>query len=393
MTARADPSPGLPARFDQALERYVGRHDGAVTPGAVVVATISGRVAYREAVGLAQVHDCGRARRRALRLDTRFDLASVTKVAATTALALRLTDRGLTHLDQPVTELVPAFTGAGKDAVTVGHLLRHDSGLSAWQPVYLYAHERTAALAWVAAQPLLTRPGTRRRYSDLGFMLLGAALEQAAGDRLDVLTHDLVFAGLGMDATGFRPVDTPSAADAGDLLAEENIAATSCGNPEEQRMIATGQPYPVDGDPAAFDQWRQRTLIGEVNDANAYHAFAGVAGHAGLFGTADDLARLAHELLAGAAGEPNQLADPGLVELFCRPTRWPQQALGWHADGCIGQPDCGLLAHGGFTGVRVGFAPRGRKALVLLANRQQLGSPPPDVAPLWRALVDALLAA
>ena len=168
------------------------------------------------------------------------------------------------------------------------------------------------------------------------------------------------------------------------------VAATSHGDGHERTMIATGVPYPVAGDPGDFDGWREHTLVGEVNDGNAWHAFGGIAGHAGAFATVDDVATFARHLLDGAMGQDNALAPPSVVDRFCQPIGWGRQALGWWRDPGDAQAGGRLVGHSGFTGGRVAVDPTSHTSIVLLANRQHLGHPAPDITPLWRELVAAL---
>lgn len=390
------PSPryGLPSRVEAVLARHAGEHAGAVTAGAVVRIDCRGETVARAAAGWAQRHDCGEPTHRPVEPTTRFDVASLTKIVATTALALRLVDAGQLTLATRVGELLPAFAGADKDAVTLAHLATHTSGLEPWQPVYLHAGDRAAALEWVARQPLASEPATQHAYSDLGFMLLGGALERHTGQRLDRLAAGGVFDPLGMTRTGYRPRDETAGRDGTTGgPAGATFAATSCGDAHEQRMIATGEPYPVDGDPADFDGWRAHTLVGEPQDGNAAHAFGGVAGHAGLFADVDDLARFGGAMLAGAQGRANPLAAPPVVQTFLRPTGWPRQRVGWWGDPAGVATGERLLGHSGFTGARLAIAPADELVVVLLANRHQLGPPPPDVTPLWRDLVAVALEA
>ena len=357
----------------------------------------------REARGLAQLHDCRQPLRRRLDLQTRFDLASITKAVVTTAALMRLVGDGGLDLTTRACELVPEFRGDGKDDVTIAHLLGHEAGLAPWEPVYLHAQDRAAALDWVAERPLTAPPGQRHAYSDLGFMLLGGVLEAATGLRLDEVARQEITQPLGLTATGYRPRPTGAqkysagstaagSTTAGLTAADRpaSFAATSCGDAHEHQMIATGVPYAVEGDPDAFTGWREHVLVGEVNDGNAWHAFGGVAGHAGLFGTADDLATLGRALLAGARGHDNPLAPPPVIQRFIEPTGSGRQALGWWRDPGDARAGGRLVGHSGFTGGRLAVDPASESVVVLLTNRQQLGPLHPDITPLWRQIVAAL---
>ncbi|QBI19146.1 class A beta-lactamase-related serine hydrolase [Egibacter rhizosphaerae] len=363
------------------LERHVGHHDGALSPGAVVLVVRDGATAAAHAAGLTRGSDDASAR--AVTPATRYDVASITKVMATTALLMHLHDTGDLPFGTPLGDLLPEFGGPGKEEVTLAALLAHEAGLAPWEPVYVHATERDAALAWVARRGLIAPPGQRHSYSDLGFMLLGGALERWSRQRLDRLTERTIHEPLGLTATGFRPAtpDDPRRPDPA-----PDIAATAPGDLHERRMIETGDPYPVDADPGAFGGWRTHTLCGEVADGNAFHAFGGVAGHAGVFTTAADLARFASAVLDGVQGRDNPLASPPTVRRFLQPTGWPRQALGWWVDPAGAATGGRLIGHSGFTGARFGIVPDRETVLVLLANRQQLGPPAPDITPLWREL-------
>ena len=204
---------------------------------------------------------------------TLFDLASVTKVVATTPMAMFLYERGLLDLDAPLAAIVPEFiSDAGKDPrrreVTLRMLLAHSSGLPAYEKLFLKAHTRDQLLERAFNTPLAAPPGTRAEYSDIGFIILGIALERIADESLDCFCQREVFAPLGMTSTTFNP------------------------------------PIEIRGDipPTVDDRtFRRRIIQGEVQDENA-SVLGGVAAHAGLFSTAADLARFAHAMLN--AGRP-----------------------------------------------------------------------------------------
>jgi serine-type D-Ala-D-Ala carboxypeptidase len=268
---------------------------------------------------------------------TRYDLASLTKVVGTLSAVLALIQRGAVSLDDPVRTF---FSGAGWSQTpslgdaTVRQLLTHTSGLPAWTPIFAVAGDRLTALGNLLQTPL-THPAGQVVYSDLGFMLLGALVERVSGGRLDAFTHSHVFRPLGMSATAYG---VPEAA---------AVAATeNCG-------------------------WRGRLLEGEVHDENAF-AFEGVAGHAGLFGTAHDLARYAQAWLR----LETPFADADLLREATREQAvgdGVRRGLGWQlsGEGSSAGHRVGPTAYGhtGFTGTSLWIDPvRGRFA-VLLTNR------------------------
>lgn len=345
-------------------------------PGAVLgVATADGR-----SIGVAgrtgAPHDD-----RPLTTDARFDIASVTKILGTTTGLLRLVSLGELDLDDPVSRFLPAFGDGAKADVTVRHLLTHRGGLAPWWPLYLDAARSGRDPFEIAlGLPLATRPGSGRVYSDLGFLMLGRVIEQVTGTTLPDAVGALVIAPLGLRGTGYgHPVP---AADG-----EAPVLASAAGDSVERRMVQTGRPYPVPFDPDAFGGWREHVVVGEVNDGNAFHAFGGAAGHAGLFSTADDLLTLG-VALAGA-GADDGLWSRAVAEEFFAAGPDPEQALGlrrYRAD--LGRGPEVLLGHPGFTGVAFGFVPDARTAVVIATNRL-LGSDVTndrlwqDALPVW----------
>ncbi|GAA4914599.1 CubicO group peptidase (beta-lactamase class C family) [Stackebrandtia albiflava] len=302
--------------------------------------------------------------------DTAHDLASVTKIVATTTALIRLVSDRHLRLDDPVSHHLPGFTGDGRESVTVRQLLRHRGGLREWQPVYLHADNPDAALAYVQRLPLRYRPDTGRHYSDLGFMLLGGIVETVTGLGLADAVTTLVTAPLRLDHTRYA---TPLGTD---------IAASAPGDDVEHDMVATGEPHPVLPPAPEFTRWRTRPLIGEVNDGNAFHAFGEVAGHAGLFSTLDDLLTFADTL--AHYRDHTRLWRPEVVDEFLAPGPDPEQALGFrrHPFSVDGRTVT-MYGHPGFVGCVVGFAPETGTALAMCGNRLTTGRPPVPTDELW----------
>lgn len=393
---------GAVALADSVVSDWVGR---AVIPGAVLHVSTGEGVLLERAYGWAHAFDYGGgqyglwpgapgesvARRsaglqpvdepRALSTEDRFDLASVTKVMATTFALMMLVDEGLVDLDRPVSTVWPVVDGGGKENITPRHLLSHTAGLAQWQPVYYGAEDSDQAYERLLEFPLAWPVGGGRHYSDLGFMLLGGLVEVVSGMPLDRFLARRLYAPLGLTRTGFGPSgDGP-------------FAATSHGNPFEYRMVHDSAfGYHIAGDAEAWDGWRRRTLAGEVNDGNAHHAFGGVAGHAGLFSTAGELAVLLRLLLDGGTHDGVELISRSVIEAFLTP-QVPGQALGWQVPP--GAPP-GSFAHTGFTGTWVAAVPTLDLSLVLLTNRQHGGVDEearyPDVEPLRRLILEGFLA-
>lgn len=397
-----NPGGGLPPSLQAADSAVAAWVDAERVAGAVLLVTEGGRTTLERAYGHARLYEFGEGEYggwvggegadlhdRLLRLDapapmttdTRFDLASVTKVMATTFAVMLLANDGALDIEAPVSTYLPDFRGGGKDSVTLRHLLTHRSGLFQWQPTYYHATTPDEAYAYVRDLPLAWGVGEGRHYSDLGFMLLGRIAEAVSGATLDAFLRGRLWEPLGLSSTGFGPLD-----DAGG-----SIAATSHGNPFEHRMVHdTAFGYRYAGDPDAWDGWRRYTLLGEVNDGNAHHAFRGRAGHAGLFSTAGDLSVLLRLLLdGGEAGGRRYLAEE-TVRAFLT-TTGDGQALGWQVPSWAPEAS---FAHTGFTGTFVLGVPSRGLAVVLLTNRQNVGLDAswsyPDVGPLQREVVAAL---
>lgn len=268
---------------------------------------------------------------------TIYDLASLTKVVGTTTAAMILYDEGKLDLDQTVSRYLPRFRGGLKDRVTVRQLLAHRGGLPAGRELWRYARTPEEARQLVFDVPLEYRPGTGQVYSDLGADLLGWVIEKIAGQGLDVFLKERVFEPLGMDDTGFRP----------DRSLVARIAPTEVTPP------------------------RGYAIRGEVHDENAY-LLGGVAGHAGLFGTAGDVAVFAQMILNGGIYDGVRIVSDSAVRLFTARASGTR-ALGWE----MGDADHGAgvyfgaraFGHTGYTGTSLWIDPEREMFVVLLTNR------------------------
>lgn len=280
--------------------------------------------------------------------DTIFDLASLTKVIATTAAVMRLYDRGELALDLPVAEWLPEFAAADasdsrRSLVTLRMLLDHSSGLPGYVRLFESAIDRLAMIDACLRQQLTADPGTRAEYSDIGFMILGHLIEKIAGERLDSFCQREIFAPLGMSTTRFCPGSGLRA----------SIPPT-----EEDRTF------------------RHRVIEGEVHDENA-SVMGGVAGHAGLFSNTEDVLRFAHCILANgatAAGAP--LFSAQTIALFATPAQQPpgtSRALGWDTPSMPSSSgtlfSARSIGHLGFTGTSLWIDLDAGMAVTLLANR------------------------
>ena len=282
---------------------------------------------------------------------TLFDLASITKAIATTTMAMIPYERGLLELDAPVSGTLPEFLtdDARRQAVTFRMLLAHSSGLPAYEKLFLKAQSRAELLSAAFSMPLTADPRTRAEYSDIGFIILSIALERIAREPLDTFCRREIFGPLGMSNTTFNP-------------------------PRElrPRIPPTADEREGDASPAkARSTLRKRIIQGEVQDENAF-ILGGVAGHAGLFSTAEDVARFAHTMLSG--GSP--ILRPETIALFTRREGSPvgtSRALGWDTPSAPSQSGTHFGPHSyghlGYTGTSLWIDPDRHLSITLLTNR------------------------
>jgi CubicO group peptidase (beta-lactamase class C family) len=339
----------------EGLERIGALLDAAVSaggiPGAVAIAGQGPAALGQWTVGQADTRPG-----RPMRADTVFDLASLTKVVATTTVALALAGRGELGLGDPVADYLPGFAACGDAGVTVAHLLTHTSGLPGSRQFYRWCGSRPDLLRDLFQTPLEVPPGSRVRYSDPGFITLGEVVAAVAGEPLDAAVRRLVTGPLGLASVNFRP-NGPA----------HSFAAT------EPR-----------GDGSAW--------VGVVHDENA-RLMGGVAGHAGLFATAADLARFA----AWWVSEDDTAVPAGLrrAAATCQ-TGGAGQAGGRRGYGwtCAGDAFDFLrghwpptaVSHTGFTGTSLALDPATGRWLVLLTNAVHFGRDATAVQALRRAV-------
>ena len=272
--------------------------------------------------------------------ETIFDLASLTKVIATTTLAMRHVDAGLTPLDLPIAEALRTWRGADREMVTVRDLLEHASGLTAHLHFYRDHVGRTEVEPAICRLPLEYAPRSESVYSDLGFILLGFILADRHPAR--------------------------------NALPAQFDAIAACRGWGDLRFHPPAAWCPRTA-PTEHDSWRGRMLVGEVHDENAW-ALGGAAGHAGLFGDAGAVGRFARDVLAGLRGD-GLLAARATFDCFRRRTTVPgsSRALGW--DTMLPTSSCGTrlssesIGHTGFTGTSLWIDPVADRYVVLLTNR------------------------
>jgi len=310
-------------------------------PGCSLAVTCSGELVAHHALGHF-TYDPGAPE---VILGTLFDLASLTKVVVTTTMAMILYERGLLDLEAPVSAIVPEFVAADladNDArrreVTLRMLLAHSSGLPAYEKLFLRARTREQLLQAAFTTPLAAAPGDRAEYSDIGFIILGVILERLADEPLDTFCQREIFGPLGMTQTTFNPAPAMKAS------------------------------IPPTADDRTF---RLRIIQGEVQDENA-SVLGGVAGHASLFSSAEDLAIFAHALLN--AGHP--ILRPATVAIFTQRQYAPEgtsRALGWDTPSAPSQSgkcfSSRSFGHLGYTGTSLWIDPDRQLSVTLLTNR------------------------
>lgn len=347
-------------RVDRALDKAIGN---AEIPGAVVVASLR---CGDETLVHCSVRGSSvlRPERLPMERDTIFDLASLTKVMATTAALMRLVADGAVCLDDPVSKYLPRFAERGKEAVTVRHLLTHSSGLKPWRAFHelLLEKERKTGeriigtpaarefvIDRICRSGLVHEPGVAAVYGDLDFIVLGALVESVVHEPLDVHCAERIYRPLGLAQTFFVRTD-PGGEQPPDGVRKRFAATEAC-------------------------PWRDRVVWGEVHDPNA-SVMGGVAGHAGLFATADDVHRFASVLLDCWHGRSDAFA-PDAVRAFFTRQHLPKDsdwAIGWDTP-TPGASSSGRhfsaesVGHLGFTGTSIWIDLRKEAIVVLLTNR------------------------
>lgn len=304
--------------------------------GCVVCIGRRGGIGWLRAAGERQIEPV----REPMTTDTIFDLASLTKPVATATAVMQLIEEGALRLGDRVSLHLPEFTGQGKEALTVHHLLTHQSGLIADNPLADYEHGPEEAWSRICGLDLVAPPETKFIYSDVNFIVLGRLVERLRGKSLDTVVRERIFAPLGMNDTGYLP-------------------------PADKRDRC-----------AATEQRDGGWLKGEVHDPRAWK-LGGVAGHAGLFGTAEDLSRYARSLLGEGQFEATRLMAPATLATMVRPVRLPGGAvrgLGWDERSGFSSNRGDLLSpaafgHGGFTGTSLWIDPGLDLFVIFLSSR------------------------
>lgn len=339
-----DLKPGRPEEAGFSLEGLQRGYDllqkavaDRVFPGAVVLIARGGWIVGHRALGRFTYDE----KASPVQPDTLFDLASVTKVVATTTAAMLLVEEGALDLDQRVAAYLPSFGGNGKADITVRHLLTHTSGLPSWVDLYRWCTGKQAAVDYICAMELNYPPGTQSIYSDLGVITLGAVLEQVSGLPLDPFCHTRIFAPLSMRETLFNPPRS----------LWSRIA------------------------PTEYVEGRGGVVQGQVHDENAF-AMGGVAPHAGLFSTAGDLGVFCQMFLNGGVYGSQRILREETIRLFTRRQNVvpeSHRALGWavwSAESSAGKRfSPSSYGHTGFTGTSLWIDPERSLFVVLLTHR------------------------
>ncbi|HEY0170109.1 MAG TPA: exo-beta-N-acetylmuramidase NamZ domain-containing protein [Pyrinomonadaceae bacterium] len=355
-----------PAKVSMAAER-LAFIDAAVAdsvarkelPGAVVLVARRGGVVWRKAYGARALVPA----REAMTADTVFDVASLTKVVATATSAMILVERGKLRLADPVSRYIPELKGEGRERITVEHLLTHRSGYAPdfdlgerWR-----GHEEM--LKRLYAEPLRSVPGARFVYSDIGMIALGEIVGRLAGEPLDSFAARNIFAPLGMKDTGFRRIGQGQTDAA--LLAR--VAPTETVRAMNSYLGGTAEA----GAPGEL------MLRGQVHDPTS-NRMGGVAGHAGLFSTADDLAVFCQMILNGGEYGGVRILSPLGVAEMTRPRQVTDdggaRGLGWDVNTTFSTNrgdlfPAGSFGHTGFTGTSFWIDPASETFVVFLSNR------------------------
>jgi len=349
------------AALDEAVERQI--EEGRI-PGAVLMVGRRGRIAYARAFG----HRAVEPKAEPMTRDTVFDMASLTKPMATATSVMILWEGGAFDLDDPITEHLPELANHGKEAITIERLLRHRAGLIPDNPLADYQDGPETAWQRIAEIDLVAEPGERFRYTDVGFIILGKLVERLSGESLDAFAQERIFEPLGMTSTGFLPLE---------------------------RGFDPSRIAPTERDEdGAF-------LRGVVHDPRS-RAMGGVAGHAGLFSTADDVAIYAQTLLNGGIG-PNGariLAPPttrAMIDAGDTP-EGERRGLGWDVATRFSSPRGDRFGpesfgHTGFTGPSLWVDPETETFVILLTSRLHPDGDQPSPIALRREVASIVAAA
>lgn len=352
-------SPTQLTNLDQIIEAEIAKKQ---LPGAVVLVGRHGKIVWRKAYGNRALEP----QPEAMTLDTIFDLASLTKVVATATSVMILVERGLVRLGDPVSRYIPEFAENGKRNITVEHLLVHRSGLIADNDIRDYEQGPEKAIENIWKLAPLNEVGSKMIYSDVNFIVLAELVKRVGGKPVDQFALENIFAPLGMKDTGYKPAESLKA----------RIAPTEQRGGPNQNQNREGAAK--EGESGAKDA--ERWMRGEVHDPRAY-LLGGVAGHAGLFSTADDLAIYCQMILNGGIYQGRRILSPMGVQRMteARPSAGNMRdgnsrGLGWdvYSGFSANRGDLfpiGSFGHTGFTGTGLWLDPVSDAFVVFLSNR------------------------
>ena len=321
-----------------------------VFPGGVLLVQAAGRIEFFEPFGVSSIDSGEPVERSSI-----FDLASLTKPLATALAFSKLAEDGTVRTGQTISSIVSTFNGTDKSGVTVDQLLRHTSGLPAYRPYYetLISHprqERERVLhEFLKKEPLVKRPGEACVYSDIGYMILSWILREVSGMRLDRFVEKEIY----------TPLHSR------DLFFVDRFASCSSGfvQAARDRMVATEKCL-----------WRQKILSGEVHDDNAW-ALGGVAGHAGLFGSAEAVLKIAEEVLGALQESRITVLNGRMIRKFAEKKGSFSHVAGFDTPSPDGRSSAGryfssgTIGHLGFTGTSFWIDPVSSMIVILLTNR------------------------
>lgn len=330
-------SQSLDYRFN-AVDKVINKAiEDEAFPGAVVLVWKDGKTIYEKAIG-NYTYDSSSPK---IKTNTLFDLASLTKVVATTTAAMICYDRILFSLDDKVVKYIPEFGTNGKDNITIKNLLIHNSGLPAWKKFYGRNLNYDDVINEIYSSELEYKTGEKTVYSDLGIITLGKIIEKVSGKTLDVFCEGEIFIPIKMESTFYNPDDSL------------------------KRLCA---PTEID------NYWRMKALQGEVHDETSA-MLNGVAGHAGLFSTADDIAKLISVLINKGKLGQKQFIKQSTIELFTkRYSAESTRAIGWDTKSDSGSSagkyfSQNSFGHTGYTGTSIWVDPERNLFVVFLTNR------------------------
>lgn len=311
----------------------------SIFPGAQIAIVRDGKLIASRGFG-RQTYDLSSPE---VTTETIYDIASLTKVAATTPVAMQLYEKKKIKLDIPIKSYLPEFQGEMKDSVTIRHLLTHSSGIHWWVDLWNKAPNKKRALEYIYQLPLDYVPGDSMIYSDPGIIIFGEILKTVTGKSIDQLASEMIYKPMGMKNTMYNP---------------------------PKNLLSRIAPTEVDG------RLNRGLIHGEVHDENTYF-FGGVSTHAGLFSTSEDLAALAQMLLNGGIYRHRRFFSPPTIRYWTSRQNLPpgsDRALGWDTPSDEGSSagdyfSKGSFGHLGFTGTSVWIDPNRKIAIILLTNR------------------------